>query len=118
MKKTIETNKKRARRKARTRAKISGTARQPRISVFRSNKYFYAQLIDDEKGHTLAHVSTKSLGSKKATKTSQSMELGKVLAEAAQKLGVKKAVFDRGSYKYHGRVAQFAESLRKSGLKI
>ncbi len=117
MKKITSTNIKRARRKARTRAKIFGTAEQPRISVFRSNKYFYAQLIDDEKGHTLAHVSTKPLG-QKGTKTNQSIELGKTLAEAAKKIGIKKAVFDRGSYQYHGRVAQFAESLRKSGLKI
>lgn len=107
-----------ARRKARVRSRIFGTAEQPRLSIFRSNKYLSAQLIDDENGRTLASVNSKKAGIKKASKTIQADETAKILAESAKKAGIKKAILDRGAYKYHGRVKAFTESLRKEGLKI
>lgn len=100
-------NQKRAQRKERTRAKILGTASKPRFSVFSSNSFMYAQLIDDEKGHTLA-----------SAKSEKPVEVGKIVAEKALKSGIKEAVFDRGFYKYHGRVKAVAEEARKAGLKI
>jgi len=109
------------RRKRRVRAKIKGTATRPRISVFRSNKYIYAQAIDDEKGVTLASFSSlvwrKKTG-KKLRKTEEArlvgLELGKILKEK----GITEAVFDRGCYQYHGRVAAVCEGLREGGIKI
>lgn len=98
----------RALRKNRTRAKILGTADQPRLSVFRSNQYVWAQIINDEIGKTLISGATR--GMKKSKKSEQAAELGKVLAEKAKKAGIKKIVFDRGFYKYHGRVKALAES--------
>ncbi len=113
-------NKIRTRRASRTRAKISGTAEKPRLSVFRSNRYVYAQLIDDKKGHTVAGISTfemkKSAG--KDPKTVQAERIGEKLAKKALASGVKQAVFDRGSYKYHGRIKAVAEGAKKGGLKI
>ncbi len=103
----------------RARAKIFGTAEKPRLSVFRSNRNIYAQLIDDEKGRTL--VSVSSLGSKKSVsggKVGCSEAIGVELAKKALASGIKKAVFDRGAYKYHGRVKAVAEGSRKEGLKI
>ena len=111
-------NWRREHRKARTRAKIFGTALKPRLSVFRSNKNIYAQLIDDEKGHTLASVSTKLLGKKAGNKSDQALQIGKLLAELAKKLGVTQATFDRGAYKFHGRVKAVAEGARQGGLKL
>ncbi len=107
------------RRKLRVRKKISGTGEKPRISVFRTNKHIYAQLIDDIKGKTLASVSTeieKDLKGK--TKTEVALEAGKVFAAKAVEKKVKEAVFDRNGYKYHGRVKAFAEGVREGGLKI
>jgi len=104
-------------RARRTRAGVLGTAQTPRLSVFRSNRHTYAQLIDDNQRHTLASASSKEI-SKKGTKVSVAEELGKLIAEKAKKAGVKAAVFDRGSYKYHGRVKAIAESARGGGLKI
>jgi large subunit ribosomal protein L18 len=106
------------RRKIRVRARISGTASRPRLSVFRSNTGFYAQLIDDVNGKTLIAVSPKLLTKKIAGKINQSLELGKMLAESAKKAGIESAVFDRGSYRYHGRVKAFADGAREGGLKI
>jgi len=115
-------NKKRDRRKSRTRARISGTASRPRLSIFRSNKYVSVQLIDDEAGKTLLSASTRSLAKekeeKKENKTGQAGKIGEVLAKKAVEKGIKKAIFDRGGYKYHGRVKAVAEAARKSGLKI
>lgn len=104
-------------RKRRDRGKISGTAECPRLSVFRSNRYAYAQLIDDERGHTLAAVSTKEVSVKKP-KVAQAYALGELLAEKAKKSGIKKAVFNKSFYKYHGRVKAVAEGARKNNLKI
>lgn len=118
MKKVKQLNEKRYRRKIRTRSKIFGTKEKPRLSVFRSNRYLYAQLIDDEKGHTLATVSSKELGKKTGSKTDEALEIGKLLAELSKKIGIKSAVFDTGRYKYHGRIKALAESARQAGLKI
>lgn len=117
MKKQVRKNFNRESRKNRTRAGILGTAEKPRLSVFRSNRYTYAQLIDDTKGQTLAAASSVELG-KKGIKTKLAEELGKLIAEKAKKVGLKTAVFDRGSYRYHGRVKAVAESARGAGLKI
>lgn len=103
-------------RKLRTRAKIKGTPNRPRLSVFRSNKAIYAQLIDDDKGITLVSAREKKLGKK--TKIEKAQEVGKILAERALKKKIKTVVFDRGQYRYHGRVKALAEGARKGGLKF
>lgn len=108
----------RAFRKRRTRAKIFGTADQPRLSVFRSNRYTYVQLINDRSACTVAAASTKELASKKGKKTELAKSLGELIAEKAKKLGIKTAVFSRGAYQYHGRVKAVAEGAREGGLKI
>lgn len=109
---------KRYRRSRRIRAKIFGTSAKPRLSVFRSNKFIYVQLIDDESGRTLVSVSNHGLGKKAGAKTAQAGEVGRMLAEHAVKMGIKAVVFDRGAYKYHGRVKAVADGARKAGLKI
>lgn len=113
-------NKKRTRRVARTRAKIFGSAGRPRLAVSRSNSFIYAQLIDDEKAHTLVSASSRELKTtgKKTTKTEAARKVGELLAKKAQEKGIKEAVFDRRSYKYHGRVRALGEGARTSGLKI
>ncbi len=105
---------KKGRRARRVRARVKGSALVPRLSVFRSNRFIYAQLIDDAEGKTLASVSSKDLG--KVANTEQAGVLGEAIAKKASSLGVKKAVFDRGSYRYHGRVKALAEAARKGGL--
>lgn len=104
-------------RRKRNRAKISGTSAKPRLSVFRSNKYTYVQLIDDNEGVTLASASTREI-KKSGTKSVQAKLLGELLAEKAKKIGIKQAVFNKGAYLYHGRVKAVAEGARESGLKI
>ncbi len=115
------------RKATRNRAKLHGTASQPRLSVFRSNKYIHAQLIDDNAGKTLVSGSTKSkeagnaAGNSKSAKNAkitQAETLGQSIAKKAVEKGIKKAIFDRGSYKYHGRVKALAEGARAGGLKI
>jgi large subunit ribosomal protein L18 len=86
--------------------------------VFRSNKHIYAQVIDDTKGHTLAAASDGEVSVAKATKTKIALAVGELLAQKVQKAGIKKVVFDRGPYKYHGRVKALAEGLRKGGLEL
>lgn len=105
------------RRKKRVRAKIFGTATRPRLSVFRSIGHVYAQLIDDEKGKTLASVRDQEAKAGK-TKTEQAQAAGKLLAEKAKKAGISEAVFDKGQNKYHGRIKALAEGAREGGLKI
>ena len=104
------------------RKKISGTSTVPRLAVFRSNKQIYAQLIDDNTGNTLAAASSrdKSLveSSGKITKTEQAKEVGKLIAQNANKAGIDTVVFDRGGFLYHGRIKAFAEAARESGLKF
>ena len=97
-------------RHRRVRTKVFGTSQRPRLSVFRSNKHLHLQLVDDEAQKTLVSASTRE--AKTAT------ELGKLLVQKAGKAGIKEAVFDRGGYKYHGRIAQLAQAAREAGLKI
>lgn len=106
----------RGRRARRVRATIAGTSRAPRLSVFRSNRAFYAQLIDDTLGRTLCAVSAGNVKGAKLTKTGIAEKMGALLAEAAKTAGITKVVFDRGRYPYHGRVKAFAEAARKGGI--
>ncbi|MEM6325938.1 MAG: 50S ribosomal protein L18 [Bacteroidota bacterium] len=107
----------RARIRRRIRAKVSGTAERPRLAVFRSNKYIYAQLIDDAAGHTLAAASSREAGID-ATGTEAGTAVGKTLAERAKEAGVETCVFDRGGYRYHGRVKALADGAREGGLRF
>ncbi|NRA50370.1 MAG: 50S ribosomal protein L18 [Phaeodactylibacter sp.] len=103
----------------RIRNKITGTAERPRLNIFRSNKFIYAQLIDDLQGHTLASASSREDAvSKDANKSDQSKEVGKLLGERALAANIKIAVFDRGGYLYHGRVKALAEGAREAGLQL
>jgi large subunit ribosomal protein L18 len=116
-------NKKKAQRIGRVRALISGTASRPRLVVQRSNRHFYAQLIDDVKGTTLLSVSNinkKSDATAKMSgkKSDQAATLGESLAKKAVEKGIIQAVFDRRSYQFHGRVKSFVEGAKKGGLKI
>jgi len=104
-------------RKVRTRSKISGTAECPRLSMFKSNIGFYIQLIDDDKGNTLASVNLKEIKSK-GNKTQNCEAAGKLLAEKAVEKGIKRAIFDKAGNKYHGRTKAVAEAARTAGLKI
>jgi large subunit ribosomal protein L18 len=117
MNKTKTLNENKERRAKRTRAKLFGTAERPRLSVFRSNRYICAQAVDDAKGYTLFAGSTKEI-KEKGTKTEKSSALGTLIAEKAKKAGVDSMIFDRGSYKYHGRVKSVADALRNAGIKI
>ena len=101
----------RDRRRIRIRSKVKGTLERPRLSVFRSNKHIFAQLIDDVKGETLA----AALG---GADVSAATKAGKDLAKESLKLGIKEVVFDRGGYEYHGRVKALAESAREGGLQF
>lgn len=104
--------------------KTKGTAKRPRLSVFRSNKAIYAQIVDDSKRETLVAASEKDLGkvsksqSFKVSKTERARVIGEILAKKALKKGIKSVVFDRGRYLYHGRVKALAEGARKGGLKF
>jgi len=108
----------RLRRRRRVRAKVRGTAERPRISVFRSNRGIGAQLIDDERGHTVAAASWVEAGVRDLGRMEQAERIGRLLAERAQAAGVQRAVFDRGGYRYHGRVRKLAEGAREGGLAI
>lgn len=110
---------KRYRRHQRVRAKIFGTAKIPRLCVFRSAKHIYAQLIDDEKSKTMLWAKSSELPKKKAkTKIEKAKEVGKLIAKKALEKKIAKVVFDRGGYKYHGRVKALAEGAREGGLKF
>jgi large subunit ribosomal protein L18 len=108
----------RLKRRRRVRSKVVGTAARPRISVFRSNRGIAAQLIDDERGHTLAAVSWTEDDLRGLKKAEQASAAGKVLAQRAKDAGVERAVLDRGGYQYHGRVKAFAEGVREGGLAV
>ncbi|MBD00280.1 MAG: 50S ribosomal protein L18 [Crocinitomicaceae bacterium] len=109
----------RARIKKRIRKNISGTSTRPRLSVFRSNKQIYAQVIDDVKGVTITSASSFVKDKiQKVNKTDQAKLIGKEIAENASKAGIKEVVFDRNGYLYHGRVKALAESARENGLKF
>ena len=106
----------RLKRRRRVRAKVQGTAERPRISVFRSNRGIFAQLIDDDGGRTLASVQWTEASLKSLKPMEQATQAGKLLAERAKAAGVESAVFDRGGYQYHGRVKALAEGAREGGL--
>lgn len=105
-------------RHKRIRARISGTADRPRLCVFRSGKHIYAQLVDDEKAKTIAVASDLELKKSRGTKIDKAKEAGKLIAEKAKDLKIERVVFDRGGYKYHGRVKSLAEGAREGGLKF
>lgn len=109
-------------RHKRIRKKLSGTAERPRLAVFRSEKHIYAQIIDDTKGVTLVAASTveKAMREKlkKTWNVEAAKEVGKLIAERALAKGIKEVVFDRGGFKYHGRVKALADSAREAGLKF
>jgi large subunit ribosomal protein L18 len=110
------------RRKARVRKKISGTAERPRLSVYKSLKHMYAQIIDDTAGKTIASVSTGSKALKddvkEDDKTAAAKKVGAALGKAALDKGVKRVVFDRNGFDYHGRVAAVAQAAREAGLEF
>jgi large subunit ribosomal protein L18 len=103
---------------ARIRAKISGTAERPRLNVYRSLNHIYAQVIDDAQGVTVASASTMTLKLKTGGNVAAAKETGKAVAEAAIAKGVKKVVFDRGGYLYHGRIKALADAAREAGLEF
>ncbi len=117
MKKYKIENLKKERRHCRVRAKISGTAERPRLSVFRSLTHVYAQLIDDEKSRTILSARDTEVKEGK-TKTEKAILVGKLLAQKAGEKGIKQAVFDKGAFKFHGRVKGVADGAREGGLKI
>ncbi|MBO1005398.1 50S ribosomal protein L18 [Pseudogracilibacillus auburnensis] len=113
-------NKMRQKRHARVRSKLSGTASRPRLNVYRSNKNIFVQLIDDEKGVTLASASTldKELNIESAGNIEAAQKVGEAIAKKAVENGFKAVVFDRGGYLYHGRVKALAEAARENGLEF
>ena len=108
----------RLKRRRRVRAKVSGTATRPRISVFRSNNGLSAQLIDDVAGKTLAAVNWFEPELSSLAKSERTKRAGQTLAERAKAAGVTEAVFDRGGYRYHGHVRAFAEAIREAGITV
>ncbi len=109
---------KRLKRRRRVRAKIHGSAERPRISVFRSNRGLFVQLIDDEAARTLASVTWTEPQLRSLKPMEQAKRVGELLAERAKATGIEQAVFDRGGYKYHGRVRALAEGAREGGLRF
>lgn len=109
----------RARRKVRVRRKVSGTGQRPRLTVFRSNRYIYAQVIDDLAGHTLASASSQEsdLRSNRLT-VETAAQVGSLIGERAKAAGVNSVVFDRSGYKFHGRVKALADAAREAGLEF
>ncbi|QTE23952.1 50S ribosomal protein L18 [Polaribacter cellanae] len=108
----------RARIKRRIRKIVSGTPTKPRLSVYRSNKEIYAQLVDDINGVTLASVSSRDKDIKASSKIEAATAVGKAIAEKANKAGLETVAFDRNGYLYHGRVKVLAEAAREAGLKF
>lgn len=106
----------RLKRAKRVRSRLSGTKARPRLSVFRSNKHIYAQLIDDERGITLAQSSDE--GETTGAKKERAYQVGIHLAKKAQKMRIKKAIFDRGGYKFQGRVSELARGAKEGGIKF
>ena len=109
---------KKMKRKKRVRAKIRGTAQRPRLCVYKSLKYIYTQIIDDDKSKTLTAARSQEVKSKKTEKKEIAFQLGKLIAQKANKLNIKEVVFDRAGYKYHGIIKSLAEGAREGGLKF
>jgi large subunit ribosomal protein L18 len=103
---------------SRIRRKLSGTTERPRLNVYRSLNHLYAQVIDDQKGETLASASTLSLKLKTGGNVAAAKEIGKAIAEKATGKGIKKVVFDRGGFLYHGRIKALADAAREAGLEF
>ena len=108
----------RQRKRNRVRKKIVGTAERPRLSVFRSSKHIYAQMIDDLSGVTLAAAGSRAKGAKPGSNIKAATEVGQKLAESAKAAGITKAAFDRGQYKYHGRIKALADAVRAGGIQF
>ncbi len=108
----------RLRRRRRVRAKIRGSEECPRLAVYRSNRGLYAQLIDDDRGHTIAQANWNEADLRKLDAGERAKKAGEMLAERAKKAGVETCVFDRGGYRYHGQVAALAEGAREGGLRF
>ena len=102
----------------RIRRRVKGSDARPRLAVFRSVKHIYAQVIDDDKGHTVVAASTAEKGGKNGGNLAGAQEIGKLVAERAKEKGIKAVVFDRGGYQYHGRVKALAEAARQAGLEF
>jgi large subunit ribosomal protein L18 len=116
---TVQTKpQRRLRRRRRVRARLRGTAERPRLSVFRSNRGVFAQLIDDDRGATVASASWIEAGVRDLDSLEQAKRVGGLLAERAKRAGVETCVFDRGGYRYHGRVSAVAEGAREGGLRF
>ena len=115
---TLTKGERRLKRRRRVRAKISGTATRPRISVFRSNQGLSAQLIDDTSGRTLAAVNWFEPELRSLKKPERTKRSGEALAERAKAAGISEAVFDRGGYRFHGHVRAFAEAIRETGITV
>jgi large subunit ribosomal protein L18 len=103
---------------SRIRAKLSGTTERPRLNVYRSLNHIYVQVIDDQKGETLVSASTLQAKSKSGGNVAAAKEIGKTIAEQAVAKGIKRVVFDRGGYLYHGRVKALADAAREAGLEF
>jgi large subunit ribosomal protein L18 len=115
---SLSTRDARLRRHRRIRGKVVGSAERPRLAVARSNKRIYAQLIDDARGHTLAAAGSHEAALRGLAKGPAASEVGKLLAERAKQAGIDRVVFDRGGYKYHGRVKSLADGAREGGLEF
>jgi len=108
----------RLRRRRRVRAKVRGSESRPRLAVYRSNRGLYAQLIDDDRGHTIAQASWIEADLRKLEPAERAKKAGELLAERAKKAGVETCVFDRAGYHFHGQVAALAEGAREAGLRF
>jgi large subunit ribosomal protein L18 len=110
----------RVRRHLRVRKKVTGSASRPRLVVNRSARHMFAQIIDDSKGHTLAQASTldATIRAGEGDKTAKARKVGELLADRAKQAGITAVVFDRGGYRYHGRIAALADGAREGGLKL
>lgn len=116
---TVQTQaQRRLRRRRRVRAKVRGSAERPRLAVYRSNRGLYAQLIDDDRGHTLAAASWSEGDVKSLAGAERAKKIGELLAERGKAAGVETCIFDRGGYRYHGRVADLAGGARDGGLQF
>lgn len=111
-------NLKRVKIHRRIRKNLRGSKLRPRLSVYRSNKDIYAQLIDDDQGHTLLSITSRTMNDLKGNKVEKSKQVGKAIAKMAVESGISSVVFDRGGYLYHGRVKALAEGAREGGLQF
>jgi large subunit ribosomal protein L18 len=118
MDKSIVKRQKRNRRHRRIRRKVAGTAERPRLCVFRSLRHIYAQLVDDDAGRTLVAASSHNLDGESGNNTKTAQDVGKLVAERAREKQIDAVIFDRGGYRYHGRIKALADAARENGLKF